>query len=135
MTQDIRAHPVRPDQLSRVPALEVDRVGKSFRVAGAVVQALVDVSLAVDDGEFVAIVGASGCGKSTLLRLILGLDTDHDGEIRLDGRPVRGPGLDRGVVFQDHRLLPWLTVSQNVALDPNRPDWNRESLFRNGPDV
>jgi sulfonate transport system ATP-binding protein len=97
------------------PAIHVDRVSKTFHVAGRPVEALRDVSLSVALGEFVAVVGASGSGKSTLLRLILGLDTDHEGEIRLDGVPVRKPGLDRGVVFQDHRLLPWLTVEGNVA--------------------
>jgi sulfonate transport system ATP-binding protein len=97
------------------PALEVDHVSKTFRVAGRAVEALRDISLQIHAGEFVAIVGASGCGKSTLLRLILGLDTDYDGEIRLAGARVRAPGLDRGMVFQEHRLLPWLTASGNVA--------------------
>ena len=96
-------------------ALEIDQVGKSFDVAGRRVEALRDISFSVRTGEFVAIVGASGCGKSTLLRLILGLDTDYAGEVRLDGRRIERPGLDRGIVFQDHRLLPWLTAEGNVA--------------------
>lgn len=97
------------------PALEITSVGKTFDVAGRRVEALHDISVSVDAGQVLAVVGASGCGKSTLLRLILGLDLDFLGEIRLDGTPVRGPGLDRGVVFQDHRLLPWLTVEDNVG--------------------
>ncbi len=97
------------------PALEIDRVSKAFQVAGKPLEVLRDVSLSVRPGEFVAIVGASGCGKSTLLRLILGLDTDYEGDIRLEGERVRRPGLDRGVVFQEHRLLPWLTAAGNVA--------------------
>ncbi|MBV8649925.1 MAG: ABC transporter ATP-binding protein [Alphaproteobacteria bacterium] len=101
--------------LGQPPALEIDRVSKVFDVAGRRVEALRDVSFSVAAGEFVAIVGASGCGKSTLLRLILGLDTDYEGEVRLDAERVRKPGLDRGIVFQDHRLLPWLTVEGNVA--------------------
>jgi sulfonate transport system ATP-binding protein len=95
--------------------LEIDRVSRSFDVAGQKVQALRDVSLTVGEGEFVAFVGASGCGKSTLLRLILGLDAVYQGDIRIDGTRVQGPGLDRGIVFQEHRLLPWLTVEGNVA--------------------
>ena len=63
-----------------------------------------------------AIVGASGCGKSTLLRLIAGLDTECEGAISWRGEPVKGPSLDRGIVFQEHRLFPWMTVEQNVAL-------------------
>jgi ABC-type taurine transport system ATPase subunit len=97
------------------PALEIDRVSKTFQVAGKPLEVLRDVSLSVRPGEFVAIVGTSGCGKSTLLRLILGLDSDYEGDIRLEGERVRKPGLDRGVVFQEHRLLPWLTAAGNVA--------------------
>jgi sulfonate transport system ATP-binding protein len=97
------------------PALEIDHVSKTFDVGGKQLEVLRDVSLSVRSGEFVAIVGASGCGKSTLLRLILGLDTDYEGEIRLQGERVRRPGLDRGMVFQEHRLLPWLTAEGNVA--------------------
>lgn len=95
--------------------LHITNVGKRFAVAGHAVQALADINLTVERGEFLGIVGASGCGKSTLLRLILGLDTDHEGEIFVDGKRVRKPGLDRSIVFQEHRLLPWLTVAGNVA--------------------
>jgi ABC-type nitrate/sulfonate/bicarbonate transport system ATPase subunit len=97
------------------PALEIDHVSKTFRVGGRSLEVLRDIKLSVRTGEFVAIVGASGCGKSTLLRLVLGLDTDYEGEIRLEGQRVRRPGLDRGMVFQEHRLLPWLTAAGNVA--------------------
>ena len=120
MNQDVRGLPLAAgtNRLSRAdgtPVLEIERVGKVFHVAGRRVEALRDVSLSVQAGEFVAIVGASGCGKSTLLRLILGLDTEYDGDIRLNGERVRKPGLDRGIVFQEHRLLPWLTAEGNVA--------------------
>jgi sulfonate transport system ATP-binding protein len=74
------------------------------------------VDLSVAPGEFLTIVGASGCGKSTLLRLIAGLDTDFQGRIILDGKRVTEPSLDRGLVFQEPRLFPWLTVAENVAL-------------------
>ena len=115
MTQTLRDLSLAPDTAGRRRALEIDRVGKVFQVAGRPVEALRDISFSVGEGEFVAIVGASGCGKSTLLRLILGLDTDYQGVVRLDGARIAGPGLDRGIVFQDHRLLPWLTVEGNVA--------------------
>jgi sulfonate transport system ATP-binding protein len=95
--------------------LEIANVSKSFNVAGRQVQALSHINLSIDKGEFVSIVGASGCGKSTLLRLILGLDTDYDGAILVEGERVGRPGLDRSIVFQEHRLLPWLNVEDNVA--------------------
>ncbi|WP_254073363.1 ABC transporter ATP-binding protein [Acidisphaera sp. S103] len=74
------------------------------------------MDLSVAPGEFLTIVGASGCGKSTLLRLIAGLDTEFAGNVVLDGKRVIEPSLDRGLVFQEPRLFPWLTVAQNVAL-------------------
>ncbi|MER8802259.1 ATP-binding cassette domain-containing protein [Mesorhizobium sp. M0998] len=95
--------------------MKIADVSKRFSVAGHQVQALSHIHLAVDDGEFVSIVGSSGCGKSTLLRLVLGLNTDCDGDIRVDGQRVERPGLDRSIVFQEHRLLPWLNVEANVA--------------------
>ncbi|MFG1302256.1 ABC transporter ATP-binding protein [Xanthobacter sp. V3C-3] len=98
-----------------LPALDIRNVSKAFAVDGRAVEVLADISLSVEAGSFVSIVGASGCGKSTLLRLILGLDLDYAGEIRLDGREVEGPGADRSIVFQEHRLLPWLTVEGNVG--------------------
>ncbi|SAK49624.1 sulfonate ABC transporter ATP-binding protein [Caballeronia temeraria] len=74
------------------------------------------IDLSIASGEFVSIVGASGCGKSTLLRLIAGLDGDYDGEIDFGGERVVTTDLSRGIVFQDHRLFPWLDVEQNVAV-------------------
>ncbi|MBN3762035.1 ABC transporter ATP-binding protein [Burkholderia sp. Ac-20365] len=73
-----------------------------------------DISLDIAQGEFISVLGASGCGKSTLLRLVAGLDADYRGEIRVDGERVRDTSLERGIVFQDHRLFPWLTASQNI---------------------
>lgn len=92
------------------------QVAKSFPVDGRELQAIERFDLEIADGEFIAIVGASGCGKSTLLRLLVGLDREFRGEIRIDGALIDGIGGERGIVFQEHRLFPWLNVEQNVAL-------------------
>jgi sulfonate transport system ATP-binding protein len=96
--------------------LRLRAVSRMFQVAGAPLPVLTGIDLAVPPGAFVTIVGASGCGKSTLLRLIAGLDAGFDGAVTLDGQPVAGPSLDRGLVFQEPRLFPWLTVAQNIGL-------------------
>lgn len=96
--------------------LAIDNVSKTFQLNGQALTVLTDFSLAVTKGEFISIVGSSGCGKSTLLRLIAGLDSSYDGSIVWLGDKVSGTSLDRGLVFQEHRLFPWLTVEQNVAL-------------------
>ena len=96
--------------------LVLSHVGKTFDAGAGAFAAVQDVSLGVEAGSFVAIVGASGCGKSTLLRMIAGLERPDSGEILAGGRPVTGTGLDRGLVFQEARLLPWLTAEQNIAL-------------------
>jgi len=82
---------------------------------GQPTRALEPTSLTVADNDFVTILGPSGCGKSTLLRMIAGLDTPTTGRILLDGKPVTGPGPDRGMVFQSYTLFPWLSVADNVA--------------------
>ena len=97
-------------------ALSVRDLDKSFQIGGRPHKVLDDINLDVRPGEFVSIVGASGCGKSTLLRLIVGLDTDYSGELRLDGERIATTSLDRGIIFQDHRLFPWMTLEQNVEL-------------------
>jgi NitT/TauT family transport system ATP-binding protein len=93
----------------------LDRVAKSFRTAGRHTSVLKDVSLHIAQGELVCLVGPSGCGKTTLLNLIAGLERPDRGEVRLEGRPIAGPGPDRGVLFQEAALFPWLTVEENVA--------------------
>ncbi|MBX3540153.1 MAG: ABC transporter ATP-binding protein [Chelatococcus sp.] len=95
--------------------LAIRAVNKTFHVDGSALIALSDIDLDIAPGSFVTIVGASGCGKSTLLRIIAGLDAG-EGEVLHGGQPVAGPSLDRGLVFQEPRLFPWLTVEQNVAL-------------------
>jgi NitT/TauT family transport system ATP-binding protein len=94
--------------------IRFENVSKVFTARGASVTALDDISFDVRPGEFLVIVGPSGCGKSTLLDLLGGLATPTSGRILVDGTPVSGPGLDRGVVFQQYALLPWRTAQGNV---------------------
>jgi ABC-type nitrate/sulfonate/bicarbonate transport system ATPase subunit len=97
--------------------LEIHSLNKEYpRREGGSLKVLQGISLSLRPGEFVSLLGPSGCGKSTLLRLVMGLEEDYEGQILLDGRRVAGTSLDRGIVFQEHRLFPWLTVEQNVAL-------------------
>ncbi|MFA8020792.1 ABC transporter ATP-binding protein [Bremerella cremea] len=94
--------------------LQIEHCGKSFQVHHDNVLVLNDINLTIHPGEFFCLVGGSGCGKSTLLKMIAGLEQASSGTIRVGGRKVTKPGLDRGMVFQEHRLLPWLTVRQNI---------------------
>jgi len=96
--------------------LRLDKVSKSFRHSQGVTEVLRDVSLDIGEGEFVAILGYSGSGKTTLLNLVAGLGQPDAGTVSLEGRPVTGPSPERGVVFQNYSLLPWLSVRQNIAL-------------------
>ncbi|HOY29464.1 MAG TPA: ATP-binding cassette domain-containing protein, partial [Flavobacteriales bacterium] len=96
--------------------LHIGHLSKQYQVQGQPLPVLHDITLSVEPGEFVSIVGSSGCGKSTLLRLVVGLEEGYQGELLLDGQRIAGTSLDRGIVFQEHRLFPWLTVQQNIAL-------------------
>ncbi len=100
--------------------------------AGAHVTAVRDVSLEVSEGEFVSIVGPSGCGKTTLLNIIAGFLPPSEGEILLDGRAVRGPGPDRGFVFQSFALFPWRTALENVTFGPKMRGVPREERLKIG---
>ena len=100
--------------------LSLNHLSKTYfdPYAGKHVTAVSDVSLSVNQGEFVAIVGPSGCGKTTILNMIAGFLPVSGGEILLDGQPVSGPGPERGVVFQSFALFPWITVLDNVGFGP-----------------
>jgi len=112
-------------------ALTLRAVGKRFQQGGRAFEALRDVHLTVAPGEILSVVGASGCGKSTLLRIVAGLEREHEGVVAIGGTLVSGPGLDRGVVFQEHRLLPWLTVEENVAFGvASLPESERRRTLR-----
>ncbi len=101
-------------------AVEINNLNKNFDE----VHALDNINIAVKEGEFVSVIGVSGCGKSTLIRIIGGLESATSGEVIVNGEAVSGPSKRIGFVFQDHRLLPWLTVSENVklALDRNEKE-------------
>jgi NitT/TauT family transport system ATP-binding protein len=103
-----------------VKSLSIRNLSKTYfdLYASSKVTAVQDVSLEVKQGEFVSIVGPSGCGKTTILNLIAGFIPITSGEILIDGRPINGPGPDRGVVFQSFALFPWKTVLENVAFGP-----------------
>jgi nitrate/nitrite transport system ATP-binding protein len=98
------------------PFLQLQSIRKVFSRGGAETEVLADISLDIAEGEFVSIIGHSGCGKSTLLNLIAGLTKVSSGAVLLENREVNEPGPDRAVVFQNHSLLPWLTVYENVRI-------------------
>ena len=102
--------------MAHAGTLRIQALNKQYEVKGEVLPVLQNIDLTIAPGEFVSIVGSSGCGKSTLLRLIIGLEGDYQGDILLDGQRIAGTSLNRGIVFQEHRLFPWLTVEKNVAL-------------------
>jgi NitT/TauT family transport system ATP-binding protein len=94
--------------------LQIDNLSKQFNVQNGSLTVLKNININIDRGEFVCVVGASGSGKSTLLRQIAGLDRPSSGEIRIGGVPVKGPSPDRGMVFQNYTLYPWMNVQENT---------------------
>ncbi|MCX7890808.1 MAG: ABC transporter ATP-binding protein [Burkholderiales bacterium] len=112
--------------------LEVQGLKKVFPGAAGRADTVVfeDIGFGIERGEFVCIIGHSGCGKTTILNVLAGLESPTDGVVIMDGREVAGPSLDRGVVFQGHALMPWLTVLKNVAfaVKSRWPDWTRDRI-------
>jgi nitrate/nitrite transport system ATP-binding protein len=110
------------------PFLQVRDLTKAFTPGGRAT--FYRVQFTVDRGEFVCVIGHSGCGKTTILNILAGLDHATSGEVVMDGREVSGPSLDRGVVFQGHALMPWLTVRGNIAFAVRSrwPDWPRAKV-------
>ena len=106
----------------KISYIQIDHVNKFFDRGEEKLQILDDISFSVEKGQIACIVGASGCGKSTLLRAIAGLDPNHEGKILVDGQEVLKPEKTRGMVFQEHRLFPWMTVKKNIAYALNGYD-------------
>ncbi|HEX5739009.1 MAG TPA: ABC transporter ATP-binding protein [Hydrogenophaga sp.] len=125
------AHPTTTPATSKASPmtgfLKVEQLAKAYQ---AVKPVFADVSFTIDKGEFVCIIGHSGCGKTTILNVLAGLDTATSGHCFMDGREIAGPSLERGVVFQSHALMPWLTVRQNIAfaVKSRWPDWSRSEI-------
>ena len=107
--------------------LKVEQLAKAYQADKPV---FADVSFAIDKGEFVCIIGHSGCGKTTILNVLAGLDNATSGHCFMDGREINGPSLERGVVFQSHALMPWLTVRQNIAfaVKSRWPEWDKTQI-------
>jgi len=112
------SEPSKPRQ--PLPVLSVRGLSKRFVVGGQTVEALRNVDLRIEKGEFVCLIGASGCGKSTLLRILAGFETASEGVVEMYGKPINGPSPERGMVFQDYGLFPWLTVAQNIGFGPRQ---------------
>ena len=108
--------------------LKVEGLSKSFKVGSPPV--FEGINFEIERGEFVCIIGHSGCGKTTILNVLAGLEDATDGYAYMLGRAIKGPSLDRGVVFQGHALMPWMTVLQNVAfaVKSKYPDWNKAQI-------
>ena len=100
------------------PILDLRHVGKVYELNDQRIEALRDANLVVEKGEFVCLIGASGCGKSTLLRIVAGFEPPSAGEALMWDKPISGPAPDRGMVFQDYGLFPWLSVRQNIGFGP-----------------
>jgi ABC-type nitrate/sulfonate/bicarbonate transport system ATPase subunit len=105
---------------TRPTILTIRGVTKRFAAGEGEVEALAPVDLTIPQGEFVCLIGASGCGKSTLLRIIAGFEEPTTGEALIYGNAITGPGSDRGMVFQDYALFPWMTVRENIGFGPRQ---------------
>jgi len=114
-----------------MPFLQVQNLKKVFPgAAGKTLPVFENINFDIGRGEFVCIIGHSGCGKTTILNVLAGLDTASDGIVIMDGREIAGPSLDRGVVFQGHALMPWLSVEKNIAFAVRSrwPDWDKAKV-------
>lgn len=115
--------------------VEIHNLKKVFNGKGNPVTALDNINLEIEEGDFVSIIGGSGCGKSTLLRIIGGLETEYEGEVLVNGEQVHNPSRDKGFIFQDHRLLPWLTVKENIKFSLPDSKENYDDLIRKNLEI
>lgn len=108
--------------------LTIDNLNKTFAAPSGDVVALHNIGLKVKKGEFITIIGPSGCGKSTLLKIVAGLDTGYSGTVLLNGKEIEGPSIEKGFIFQEPRLFPWMTVEGNIAanLSHKNPEVRRK---------
>ena len=115
--------------------VEIHNLTKVFNTKNNSVTALDNINLEIKEGDFVSIIGGSGCGKSTLLRIIGGLENDYEGEVLVNGNSVHSPSREKGFIFQDHRLLPWLTVKENIRFSLPDSQKNNDSLIRENLEI
>ncbi|MGV8864830.1 MAG: ABC transporter ATP-binding protein [Pseudomonas sp.] len=120
------------NETSNAPFIKVEGLTKRYRPDLPPV--FENINFGIQKGEFVCIIGHSGCGKSTILNVIAGLEEATSGGVIMGGKEISGPSLDRGVVFQSHALLPWLTVEDNIAfaVRSRHPEWNRKQVLEHG---
>ena len=110
------------------PHVVIRGVSKRFQVGDGEVEALARIDATIERGAFVCLIGASGCGKSTLLRVVAGFEEPTTGEVLVGAKPVTAPGSDRGMVFQDYALFPWMTVRQNIGFGPRQRQLPRKEV-------
>ena len=110
--------------------LTIRGVTKRFSVGDGELEALAAIDLSIPTGEFVCMIGASGCGKSTLLRIVAGFEEPTTGNVAMYGKAITGPGSDRGMVFQDYALFPWMTVRENISFGPRQRQLPRQEIAK-----
>lgn len=115
--------------------VEMKNLTKIFQTKEKEVTALQDINLNIEEGQFVSIIGGSGCGKSTLLRIIGGLEREYDGTVLVSGERVEKPSREKGFIFQDHRLLPWLTVKENIRFSLPAEQKKNEAFIQKNIDL
>jgi NitT/TauT family transport system ATP-binding protein/sulfonate transport system ATP-binding protein len=108
------------DKNNAEPLVVINSVTKRFSMGGDEIEALAPIDLTIYSGQFICMIGASGCGKSTLLRIVAGFEEPTTGSVSVKGKRVTGPGSDRGMVFQDYALFPWMTVRENIGFGPKQ---------------